>query len=92
MKNLISLSVFFEEGVMIWLLPAYLLKNPSVNLPANSLLSKDQIYENIANPPLGHPVLNASLVLNWDNNNISKVKKNKTFFANRILVYSEEGN
>lgn len=109
----------FEEGFMIWLDPAYLQNNPSVNLPGVTLLSKDQIsnnidnpffgyaihtispidhlkyssrkeainamaraagvnnmcastlsiqYQNKDNPSLGHPILEASAVLNWDEN------------------------
>lgn len=109
----------FEEGFMIWLFPIYLQNNPTVNLPSGTLLSKDQIsnninnpffgynihtisqidrlkyssrqeainamaraagvndmcasslsiqYQNIDNPPLGHPILEASAVLNWDEN------------------------
>jgi hypothetical protein len=109
----------FEEGFMIWIFPSYLQNNPTVNLPGETLLSKDQIsniinnpffgyaihtispidhlrysskqeaiysmartagvkdmcvstlsiqYMNIDNPPLGHPILEASAVLNWDEN------------------------
>jgi hypothetical protein len=109
----------FEEGFMIWLFPSYLQNNPTVNLPSNTLLSKDQInaninnpffsepfntispidhlyyfskreaitvlahaagvndmcesilsvqYEDIDNPPLGHPVLTAGGALNWEEN------------------------
>jgi hypothetical protein len=109
----------FEEGFMIWLYPSYLQNNPTINLPSETLLSKDQIsnninnpffgyaihtispidhlkyssrqaainamaraagvndmcasslsiqYQNVDNPPLGHPILAASAVLNWDEN------------------------
>jgi len=109
----------FEEDFMIWLAPTYLLNNPTVNLPSETLLSMDQIsaninnpffadpthvmssidhlkyssrqeainvlaraagvfdmcantvsiqYQNIANPPLGHPILEAYSVLNRDEN------------------------
>jgi len=109
----------FEEGFMIWLFPSYLQNNPTVNLPSNILLSKDQIsaninnpffgyaihkispinhlnyssrqeaikvmahaagvndmcestlsiqYQNIDNPPIGHPVLTAYGALNWNEN------------------------
>jgi hypothetical protein len=109
----------FEEGFMIWLFPSYFENNPTVNLPGETLLSKDQIsnninnpffgyaihtispinhlnyssrqeainalthaagvddmcantlsiqYQNIDNPPLGHPILEASAVLNWNEN------------------------
>jgi hypothetical protein len=109
----------FEEGFMIWLYPSYLQNNPTVNLPSETLLSKDQIsnninnpffghaihtispidhlkyssrqeainamahaagvndmcvstfsiqYQHTDNPPLGHPILEASAVLNWDEN------------------------
>jgi hypothetical protein len=109
----------FEESFLIWLTPLYLQNNPDINLPGNTLLSRDQInanisnpffssllntispvdhlnyssrqqaimamaaaagvnnlctstlsvqYQNVADPPLGHPVLTASAVLNWDEN------------------------
>jgi hypothetical protein len=109
----------FEEDFMIWLTPLYLQNNSDINLPANILLSKDQIianggnpffarpmntispidhlkyssrleaimsmakkagindfcsssmtvqYQNAGNPPIGHPVLTASAVLNSDKN------------------------
>ena len=50
----------FEEGFMIWLLPSYLQSNPTVNLPANALLSKDQITANINNPFFGYAINNIS--------------------------------
>jgi hypothetical protein len=109
----------FEEGFMIWLDPSYLQNNPTVSLPSKTLLTKNQIkdninnpyfgytihkissidhlrystrqtainalaraagvvdmcastlsiqYQNIENPPLGHPMLKASAVLNWNEN------------------------
>jgi len=40
----------FNEGFLIWLLPSYLQNNTAIDLPANILLSKDQISANINNP------------------------------------------
>jgi hypothetical protein len=46
----------FEEGFMIWLFPSYLQNNPTVKLPDNVLLSKDQISFNINNPFFGYAI------------------------------------
>jgi hypothetical protein len=46
----------FEEGFMIYLLPSYLVNNPTINLPANSLLSGDQIGANINNSFFGYAI------------------------------------
>jgi hypothetical protein len=45
----------FEEGFMIFLFPSFLPSNPTVNLPSNTLLSKDQINANINNPFFSEP-------------------------------------
>jgi hypothetical protein len=52
----------FEEGFMIWLFPSYLQSNPTVNLPANTLFSRNQISDNINNPFFGYALNNISLV------------------------------
>jgi len=43
-------ETLFEEGFLIWLRPSYLLDNPDINLPAETLLSESQISNNIDNP------------------------------------------
>jgi hypothetical protein len=52
----------FVEGFMIWLLPSYLQSNPTVNLPDNTLLSKNQISANINNPFFGYAIHNISSI------------------------------
>jgi Ataxin-1 and HBP1 module (AXH) len=52
----------FEEGFMIWLLPSYLQSNPTVNLPGNTLLSKNQISANINNPFFGYAIHDISSI------------------------------
>jgi len=42
-------EVTFYDNFSIWLYPEYVQKNPSVNLPSNILLSKDQISSNRTN-------------------------------------------
>lgn len=50
----------FEEGFNIWLFPSYFQSNPTINLPSNMLLSKDQISANINNPFFGYAIHNIS--------------------------------
>jgi hypothetical protein len=45
-----------EEGFMVWLYPSYLQDNPTITLPSETLLSKDQISNNINNPFFGYPI------------------------------------
>jgi hypothetical protein len=46
----------FEENFMIWLTPLYLQNNPDINLPVNTLLSKDQVSQYMGNPFFATPM------------------------------------
>jgi hypothetical protein len=46
----------FDEDFMIWLTPLYITNNPDINLPVNTLLSKDQVSQNIGNPFFATPI------------------------------------
>jgi len=55
-------EVTFEEGFMILLDPQYLKDNPTIHLPANILLTKDQINANINNSFFSDPIHTVSAI------------------------------
>lgn len=68
-------EVKFEGGFMILLYPTYLQNNPTVNLPSNILLSKDQINTNIDNPFFSNPFHKISSIIHLNYSTRQKALK-----------------